>query len=405
MGHELPTALLRLDQNRCAHDAATGGRAAIESGPEIERFPYGHWVNSFRQLGAHCLAALVAGSPTLNVSLHDFMGNDPADEPGREIWLRTFRPALERVAELFPPTLRTTGIGLPSSEDAGRRVRTDAPSDDWGRLVVPSRSWAPWLGGCGWPCSAATQAVNALAGPMAWAFTDAELERLLAGGLLLDGVAAGILVARGFGAAIGARATRRIAQEDTAFSIEVCTDADFALRAGAQISLNYGGSHCATLLQADLDPRARTISEVRDARQTVLGHGQWLFENDRDGRVAVVPWSAHWSGWHTLPLSAQRVAQLTRTLTWLDRRSEIVRVSGAPWLVPQVWSDGAERRIAVWNASPDDVDELTVHAGSARPISRALHIDADGDASETTVRDGVVRPAAPLRQWELLVLR
>jgi hypothetical protein len=239
---------------------------------------------------------------------------------------------------------------------------------------------------------------------MAWAFDAAEIERMLAGGLLLDGHAAEILVAQGFGSAIGTRSTRRIAQEDLAYSIERCTDAAFALRAGADISLNYGGSHCGTLLQAELDPRARVVSDVRDARQSVLGHGQWLFENDRGGRIAVVPWSAHWSGWHTLPISAQRAAQLTRTLAWLDRGSVSVRVSGGPWLVPQVWSDGETRRIAVWNASADDIDELTVHTGSGQPALRALHIDADSEMSESPVRDGVVRPNAPLRQWELLVL-
>jgi hypothetical protein len=80
-----------------------------------------------------------------------------------------------------------------------------------------------------------------------------------------------------------------------------------------------------------------------------------------------------------------------------------VRVAGGPWLVPQSLADGPDRRLAVWNASPDEVERFTVHAPHAG-FRRALQVDAGGAIRDAAVADGVVRLAAPLRQWELAVL-
>ncbi len=46
--------------------------------------------------------AHVLGASGLNLSLYDFMGNDPDDEPQRAAFLRRWRPVCDRLADLFP---------------------------------------------------------------------------------------------------------------------------------------------------------------------------------------------------------------------------------------------------------------------------------------------------------------
>lgn len=405
MGWDLPGAIAALEQNRDVQESSPGGGAALESGPEIECFPYGRWVKSLRQLGAHCAIGVVGGGNALNVSVHDFSGNDPGDEPERDAWLGAARPALDHLAEAFPRSMRAMGVGLPWREDAGRRVRLPPDTTRWGALGTATRPWSTWLGAIGVPFATRAMPVNALTGDHAWAYDDAEIERWLAGGLLLDNRAAEVLVERGFGALLGVRSLRRIDQDSVCYAMERCLDPAFALRVGADININLGGAHSGWLLQAELASEAHVISDLRDPRGQTVGHGQWLFENARGGRVAVVPWSARTSG-GAPPMYAQRAAQLSATIAWLDRGRTVGRVTGGPWLVPSVRSDGKVWATAVWNASPDDITRLEVTLPAAAPApTSAMLIDADGAMHRATLEGKSVRLPRPMRQWEMVLVR
>ncbi len=394
-GESLVRSIALLDQNRRLQPFAA------ESGPEIECFPYGRWNKSFRQTSAQMALAHVLGSSSLNISLYDFMGNDPDDEPARAAFLAEWRPALDALSEEFPTTLRSYGIGVPFSEDMGRTIRTTS-AGRWQSLVCPSRGWASWLGAAGLAfMTVGSDTVNALAGQVAWAFPDEDLERWLARALLLDGEAAAILVERGFGDLIGVGSGEFMTQEGRLYSIERCTHADFALRTGAQISVNVG-SHAARLFQADLAPDARLISELRNPRQDIIGHGMYRYDNRAGGRVAVAPWSANGD----VPMSIQRAAQLRAVIEYLCRGAWPGAAEGWPWLVPQFLTDGTIWRGVVWNASPDAVDTITVRAPSAMPeIRTAEHVDARGRRTPATFAGDRIELASPLHQWEFVILK
>ena len=118
--------------------------------------------------------------------------------------MKRIRPACDWLAETFPMSLRSVGVGLPWTEDMGRRVYTESTGGaHWRQLTCPHRGWSGWLGGAGHAFAMRPMRVNALAGPGVWAFSDEELREWLAGGLLVDGPAAAILVARGLGEFIG----------------------------------------------------------------------------------------------------------------------------------------------------------------------------------------------------------
>jgi hypothetical protein len=393
-GASLPGRIAILDQNRTIQPSQ------LESGPEIECFPYGRWNKSLRQIGAQMALAHILGSTDLNISLYDFMGNRPDDEPERAEFLRRWRPTCDWLADQFPMTLRPVGVGIPWSQDMGRRIHLEE-GGQWGSLACPAHGWADGLGAAGHAfCLRPSPAVNALAGPIAWSFSDDELRAWLSAGLLLDGIAAGILVERGLGSLIGVEHSRFITQDEVLYSVEHCLDEAFAVRMGGQMSVN-GKSYSARLFQAELADGARVASDLRGPTQDVVGHGLVLFDNDLGGQVAIVPWSAD----SHVPMDVHRAAQFKGILDYLDPEHAHGSVQGGPWLVPQFLSDTSRWRGVVWNASPDQVEEVQVRPPSAMGMfPSAVQVNARGERHDAEVQGDRIRLSRPLHQWEFVVL-
>jgi len=399
-GSHLIQGIAHLDQNRSIQPEN------IESGPEIENFPYGRWNKSFRQTFAQMAVALTLGATNLNVSLFDFMGNRPADDPARADFLKRIRPNLDFLAEKFPPTLHSAGVGLPWSEGLGRRIHLPENAT-WADLQVHARGWAHWLGAAGLAFSAREQdTVNALAGKSAWGLDDAHLRALLAKGLLLDGVAAHILVERGFGAEIGIQTAKMVTQNDLLYSIESGVDSPYP-----QISVN-NKPHTRHMLQAELASGANLVSRLLDPRQNPLGHGAFTFENALGGRVAVVPWDASVS--ETPMMDAYRAEQLRGLVRWLAGGLETGSATGGAWLVSQFLNsplpmgDGPGVRAwrgVIWNACPDELDTFTVQRPAGMPpIQSAFHLLPNGERLPTEVRGNQIHTSRPMHQWEFVVI-
>ncbi len=398
-GPMLIHGIAALDQNRSIQPEI------LETGPEIENFHYGRWNKSFRQTFAQMAVAHILGSTNLNISLYDFMGNRPDDEPARAAFLKQVRPNLDWLADSFPMTMQSVGVGVPWSQGMGRAIHTER-GESWFELHCPSRGWAYWLGAAGVAFSARAQdGVNALAGPLAWSFDDATLKRWLASGLLLDGVAAAILVERGLGAWIGVRSCRWITQDDALYSMEECRDAAFSLRVGGQISVN-SRRHTRRLLQVEATDGVRFISDLRDPTQQIVGHGAFVYENALGGRVAVVPWDA--SVDTTPMMDIHRATQIRRIVGWLAGSQPVGWVEGGPWLAPQFLADRVGKvgwRGAIWNASPDEISTLHIHRPAGMPqISSAWHLTPAGERLAAQVAGDTIRLARPMHEWEVVVL-
>ena len=141
-GPMLIHGIAALDQNRSIQPET------LETGPEIENFYYGRWNKSFRQTFAQMAVAHILGSTNLNISMYDFMGNRPDDEPERAVFLKQVRPNLDWLADRFPMTMQSVGVGVPWSQDMGRTIHTER-GESWFELHCPSRGWAYWLGAAG----------------------------------------------------------------------------------------------------------------------------------------------------------------------------------------------------------------------------------------------------------------
>jgi hypothetical protein len=379
----------------------------LVSYPEIECWPYGQWNKSYRQTFAQMATAHILGCDGLAISLYDFLTNHPDDEPGRADFLAGVRPALDWLADTFDTSLRTVGVGVPWSQETGRAARTgdgtnhDGAKGDWRTLAVPHREWAGWLGAIGHAVTLRGDApVNAVAGESAWAYDDATVRDWLTGGLLLDGAAARILAERGYGELIGLNGVRRLGPADPLPVREVCEDPDFSLRVGAMISVDPHINGHPPVVVGDPAPGARVASRIVDGGGHPVGPGLVLHRNALGGRVAVCPWPATTA----VRMTPQRAAQLSAAVDWLGAGTH-ARVSGGPWLVPQVLTDGARWRLVVWNAGPDEVDTVTVRLPAGMPApAGGVQITARGEQLPIGYADGVLDLHRPLGQWEFAVL-
>jgi hypothetical protein len=227
--------------------------ADAEVAPEVENFPFTAWSKSDTQSWAEMALALFHGSDALLLDLFPFAGNPADREPAVWALLDRSRPALEWIAARFTPELKTCGIGLPWRQDAAAHVRTER-GRSMDELDVSSFPPGQLLLSAGVPVSAGPQPVNALFGPLAWAFPDEELRRMLAGGLLIDGPAADILCRRGFAKEIGLTGVRMLDREESAYSLEEVV----APRLGAPVGHFYS---------VNLQKRLAALRPARGARE------------------------------------------------------------------------------------------------------------------------------------------
>ncbi len=394
LGSALLSSIAALDQNRIVQPDE------VENGPEVECFPYGRWNKSFRQIGAQMALGQIMGASDLKISVYDQIGNLPSDEPQRAEFLRGWRPACDWLADEFPMSLQPVGVGIPWSQDMGRQIHTDG-SGKWQSLVCPSRGWASWLGSAGHAFSMRpSPVINALGGPVVWSFSDGQLREWLSRAVLIDGVAASILLERGMGELIGVRSGHFITQSNVLYSIENCLDEAFALRVGAQMSVN-DKRYADGLFQAELGKGARVVSDLRSPTFEVVGHGLVIFENELGGRVALVPWSAN----ADVQMNPQRAAQLNKVMEYLDPENHHGYVEGGAWLVPQFLADDERWRGVVWNASPDELEEFSIYppSGLGEPSS-VVQVNARGERIEAQVDSNCVMLSRPVQQWEFVVV-
>lgn len=374
--------------------------AGMISYPEIENWPYWRWNKSYRQTAAQMSLAQILGCDGHALSLYDFPGNRPDDDPSRAEFLARWRPTLDWLSERFDRRLRAVGVSVPWSGETGRRVQlSDEMAGSWQSLVVRHGEWAPWLGALGTAFTSGEGRVTALSGAAVWAFDDQQLKRWLSGGVLLDGEAAHILATRGFGKTIGFADLRFRGEDAPVATLEVCTDPDFALWPGCKISVDFESYRRGTLVHGDPLPGARVISRLHDPRHRDVGHGALLYRNELGGRVATVPWNIR----ESVFMTPQRHHQLTMILDWLG--SDAIRVHGGPWLVPQALTDGERWRVVIWNASPDETHAIDIHLPSGMPRpSTATQVLSGGTRATVPVDRGRLQLEQPLHQWEYVVL-
>jgi hypothetical protein len=341
--------------------------------------------------GLNGVAFNMLGTPTSFEDVRPWVEGIPAARPAWEQWVA------------HAAGLPTAGLWPAWSSNLLAR-RTVRPGESW-------LGWAPQhnvslpriLGEIGLPL-AADRGANpvVLCGRVADAFSNAELETMLAGGLLMDSMALEALAERGLGHLAGVRIAQRL---DNGLMERFTGDALNGAAAGElrDARIEFWGD--AKGMGDVLEPVAagvRVLTTLEDYFCKPRGPGMTAFENERGGRVVVMGY-APWLFLH----SVGKRLQLQNVADWISRGAMPVRIAEPERLVAVACVAADRRRAAVMllNAGMDAVPEVTVHVRASAHRARLLAAGAAERALELQPEAGggrlVLRDLEP---WGLRML-
>jgi hypothetical protein len=325
------------------------GPVTFEVAPEIENFPMTPFSKSNVVTWGHMALAQVHGADALLLDLFSFTCQHPADEPWVGVALDALKPGLDALAGLFPPTMETRGVGVlwhPEAAQHARTVRGESISE----LTVPLTPPADLLQSLGIAVQAREGRVNCLWGQTAWAYSDDEIARILAGGVWLDAEAAVALQYRGFGEYLPVVHSHWWPRETMNYSMEHPEGDVTGLGPGIWLSVNA----FERVAFQRRRPGAAEWTSMRDGRGEQIGCALAVWRNSLGGRVAVsaLPLASE-PGAYTLCFHRQTLVQrLVATLEAKGGRVPTTTTGGA-YTFPLDLADSRTRRIAVFNAALD----------------------------------------------------
>lgn len=308
---------------------------SVEVAPEVENWTHTEWRKSDTQTWSEMVTAHLSGASSLLLDVFPFVTGAPSRYPRIGRMLKASRPALDAT---LTPSLVTAGVGIPWWQDASAAVHGDGTL---GGLAADPLRAADYLLSYGVPIQAGVAPVTALFGEVAWAVPD-PLE-LLRGGLLLDGSAAAILCARGFGSLLGVDVAEVVSREHVSrqpYSVERIADGGGLLSVNVQPAL-------ARLVPA---ASAEVWTEILTPRSEHWGAGRVGFVNALGGRVVTMAATAP----ERLGRcdDGQRLAQ--QAISFLGSfGGRLPLVTGGPHLMPQYARVGSRWRLAIANGSAD----------------------------------------------------
>lgn len=355
-----------------------------EAIPEAEQLCEG---DTFPHLTTRCSAALLdtyiqgnlaAGAP--QVLAYGFSYASPLRfEPGYATLLERNRGRYRAILELVPPDSADLGVSMPwrHASTRGRRLEPGTarlddnnPAPHW----ICSRLGIPVAHG-------AASGPVLLVGRQAERATDLELEAWAGRGLVVDAVAAGILLRRGVACGVTATAPAQAPNAERFL--------DHALNgayAGGAVAL--WSNQAAIHHRCQAAPGAEVISAFRTAADGDWGPAVLRWEDARGRRFGVLAWDCC-AALDELQLlwSHARRWQLQRLLGWAGRRPLPASIDAANAQVMVRRTAAGRTAICVLNGSFDPLTPtLRLDPALGRP-ARVDLLGPSGDAVETIAAD------------------
>lgn len=198
------------------------------------------------------------------------------------------------------------------------------------------------------------QAVTILEGKMVEALTDDEVNRIFAGGVLMDGVALDCMEKRGLVYLCGVRA----GMEYTNNIMERLTDHDMnGIHAGEIRDPRLSLMHASCNALEPIDGMPIVLSELIDMNRAPIGPAFTLYENELGGRVGVMAASPY-----HLMLSTAKIHQLVQALDWLSKGKMPMRMDKPGRVIPtlRVSEDRKHCMLMLVNGNMDAAEDVSL---------------------------------------------
>lgn len=357
----------------------------IETFYEADPYPHNRFFTSAAQMGSLMSGAVFAGSQNLLLYCLQYL-DDPFEDSGYADEFNRLRPRLEAVRD-FNLTRRATlrGVRVVWTSDAMALTRGVGGGRD-AQLADEAFLLAKF--GLPYTMRAQAEGPALLAGNIVESLTDAEIERLLSGGVLVDAPAANLLARRGFGRDLGVDV--EMAPGRLPVVREEITPEAGLTRRGRYVNAFYilcAGTEGSVREFATLTPHDGTEiwSRFSGVGGKAVTPSLTVASNGRGGRVAVLATSL--IGNRSSGLLNLRKQELWRNLfRTLAPNALPLAALDAPgiWTLASVSEDGREMMVMVDNLSGDVRDSLSFAIADDWVGADVARIGEDGreEASE-----------------------
>ncbi|MFH0962852.1 MAG: hypothetical protein V2A58_02445 [Planctomycetota bacterium] len=331
-----------------------------ENCPELENSVYTSYSKSARMTRFQILLGQVLGNRAVTMNLFDMVGSPLSDEPRLAAMLKKLKPMIDAIAGVAPAGGTPRGVSTPYPKRYADDVRLK-PGEGFDGFRFRGEGWLVPLQGSGIPVFLNADArVHALTGQSARSLRAPEIERLLQGGLLLDGSAARTLQDLGFGHLVGVDVGEPLRREGLLLGAERMDDVPAPEGDPCYVTMRSVTADTAgSVYPLSLSPRARGASTFVDNEHRELMTAFALFENDLGGRVATYALDLS-SGVTTGFMSWRRRSQLQRVVRWLARDRVDLFVDGGAWMMPVRRDYPGCSFVAALNFETDGWDKVTL---------------------------------------------
>lgn len=324
--------------------------------PEVENTRFTAWSKSRAATSFQLALSAFMGCRDITLSLYDLDGGALADEPVYGQMLRGEKARLDRILALDLLDAENEGVVIPTAPDSGERYRL-REGEGYEQLGGKNRCIETYLLRAGIPCRylqperiCRERDLAALDAFTAGFLSDDEISALLGGRLLLDGGAASVLLARGFGSEIGVKSMTR---QWTVANVEALHTVKRADGTPIRIPLR---TPCGAWYSVDSAPAAKRLSTLYDPLGVAFA-GLTTFENGRGGRIAVYPLEQNYGDGffthHRVTLLKDLIGELAADMPRVDHHAYLLSVVKRS-------ADGA-RYYFVANLCADETEEIALH--------------------------------------------
>lgn len=255
---------------------------------EVENIPFTQYSKSNTLTFLQMVITFAMGCDGATLNLYDHRGSYMSEDPSIGIMLAKSKPFLNALKKVSSSKGHYRGIQRLFSEDYSMK-KILSPGANYYDLMVTDEVSANMLEPLGIPTTYNKSTVKIVTGQMIRCISDQTVMELLSESILLDSVAVGILIERGFGHLTGVKS---VSKPKSVYSLKASAaeeffNEDFGGKKDCFLTPflpDYGQTPKVSELQ--LDPTSTVVSHFVDADRVSGDPVLSVFENSLGGRVA-----------------------------------------------------------------------------------------------------------------------
>lgn len=330
---------------------------------EVENWPHSRYIKSLTITKLQMMMHALVGMDALTLNLYDYLATPHHLEAGYAALLKELKEPLS-VLQRVRKGKTLKGVSLPwKANYSSVQVNRSHTFND----LYPRRPLDLLLPQMGIPTQFEASKVNILLGDEVSAFTDVEIENLLSKSLLLDNVAAELLIQRGFESALGIKIKGLI----TSACVERLTDPLYSgLYHNCDLPTNWfrmdvQGDHISLF---ETSTSAKTLSHFINPDNQIIGPALVLFENDLGGKVAILAQAVQELAY----LHRGKSLQIQAVLKWMGASHSQFWIEDKVNIAPFIYEDDQEGLYVLVNTGLD-VETIRLPKGVKPVFGEADH--------------------------------